>query len=111
MLEATSNQEGFCYPQISKGEIHLPDQFQPTIDSSFTLYPPRLQLTVEGYGGQYPTNDLECSLDVKGTVEPCCFTLKMKAPPASEGTLCTTSHTTVTVCSISQIVPQTLWEE
>lgn len=108
MLEGTSNQEGFCYPQISKGEIHLPDQFQPTIDSSFTLYPPRLQLTVEGYGGQYPTNDLECSLDVKGTVEPCCFTLKMKA---SEGTVCTTSHTTVTVCSMSQIVPQTLWEE
>ena len=94
--------------QISKGEIHLPDQFQQTFDGSFTMYPPRLQLTIEGYAGERPTIDLECSLDVKGTVEPCCFTLKMKAPPASEGTACTTSQT----CLFYELtVPQTLCEE
>jgi len=43
------------------------------------LYPPRLLLTVTALDeSQPPTTDLICNLEVRGTVEMCCFTLIMK---------------------------------
>lgn len=74
--------------QISKEEIHLPYHFQSISDTplrSSINYPPRLLLTVDSCDSGRPLRDLECKLDVKGTVERCEFMLKMKAPSVSEG--------------------------
>jgi len=98
--------------QISKEEIHLPYHFQPISDTplhSSINYPPRLLLTVDSCDSGRPLRDLECKLEVKGTVERCEFMLKMKAPSASEGIFI--DNRDVTITSLLSMVYLTLFEE